>query len=42
MRSLLPDHRAPAMARAAVKAWRGRALAGSTQDSRLVRGYTKD
>lgn len=42
MRGLLPDYRAPAMARAAAKTWRGRPLAGSTQDSRLGRAYTND
>lgn len=42
MRGLLPDHRPPAMARAAAKAWRGRALARPTQDSGLGRAYTYD
>lgn len=40
-RGLLPDHRPPAMARAAAKATeRGRALAGQ-QDSGLGRAYTE-
>ena len=42
MRGVPLDHRAPAMARAAAKAWRRRALAGSTQGSRLGRASTND
>ena len=42
LRGVPPDHRAPAVARAAARAWRRRALAGSTQGSRLGRASTND